>query len=186
MWSRASTSWQTQPARKHRIRTIVADRPVAAVQAAIQSGANINYVERGFTSLMWASQEGHATVVDELLEANAYVNYCDIEGMTALRQAVSWSHIVITEQLIRHGANVNQRDKTHDTVCTSLRRTGRFQKSSFSFKMAQTNLLSTTKGRHHTILRSLTKRKLLPQYSTSVSGITHKDSTSRVRNESTE
>ena len=79
---------------------------------ALRRGADANAVTDRWTPLIWAAQEGHAEIVDLLLDAGANVDFADCEGFTPLKQAVS-------ECLILRGADVSHRCNS-DGGCTVL------------------------------------------------------------------
>ena len=68
--------------------------------------ADVNARERyyGRTALMMASAEGHATVVELLIEAGADLNLVDEEGATALSLARSYGHLDVAAKLADAGA----------------------------------------------------------------------------------
>ena len=83
-----------------------------AVKKAIGKGAEVDAVIKGWTPLMWASQEGYISIVDFLLEAGADVNFADPGGFTPLKQAVGESHVDLAELLLLRGADVSFRCTT--------------------------------------------------------------------------
>ena len=92
---------------------------IAGARNAIRRGANPNYVDtNGWAPLMWAAQEGHAEVVDQLLATGAAANFVDESGFTPLKQAIGEQHIEVAEKLILAGADVNHRCATdgHSTA----------------------------------------------------------------------
>jgi ankyrin repeat protein len=72
----------------------------------LDHGAKPNVRERGFgyTPLHWAARNGHAAVVQLLVEHGANVNAKDYEEETALRRAREYGHEEIAQLLRKHGA----------------------------------------------------------------------------------
>ena len=75
----------------------------------IERGVDINQAEpnRQQTALMWAASEGHAAVVDALLEKGANVNAATKAGFTALVFAALKNDAASVRSLLRAGANPN-------------------------------------------------------------------------------
>ena len=90
---------------------------IAGVRAEIQAGASVDAVDGdGNSALHWASWEGHAEVVKELLNAGAAVDKTDgpMDGNTALMKA-SWNghstgHEDIIRALLDAGAEVMKKN----------------------------------------------------------------------------
>jgi ankyrin repeat protein len=68
----------------------------------------------GQTPLYAAAQEGHFHIVQQLLEAGAYVNAAHAEGSTALYAAAAHGHLEVVQLLLAAGADVNEGDHHHD------------------------------------------------------------------------
>lgn len=64
----------------------------------------------GLSILHWASDRGHISVVEYLLELKAQVNATDNEGQTPLHYACSCGHIDIVKLLVQHSADVSFKD----------------------------------------------------------------------------
>ena len=67
----------------------------------------------GWTALHWASQLGEAGVVCALIAGGANVDCVDSEGITPLAVAVGESHIVLIEQFIKAGADINAKIRAY-------------------------------------------------------------------------
>ena len=83
---------------------------VASVKALVSSGANVDSKEerRGQTALMWAAAEGHADVVQALIDADADFATRVPSGFTPLLFAVREGRIDVLRVLLKAGANVNE------------------------------------------------------------------------------
>ena len=68
-------------------------------------------------ALIWANQEGHATILEALLQAGADVDKAANNGCTALMVASKKGHGAIVEALLKAGADV---DKAADSGTTAL------------------------------------------------------------------
>jgi len=73
---------------------------------------------RGMTLLAAAAGEGHAHVVELLLQRGAEVGAQTSEGHTALLYAADNGHEQTAAVLIRHGAEINQQDSEGNTALT--------------------------------------------------------------------
>lgn len=58
----------------------------------------------GLTTLHWAAKEGHAAVVQALLEARASVEAADEDGMTPLQLAAIFNRLPVARCLVSAGA----------------------------------------------------------------------------------
>ncbi len=78
-------------------------------QGLLEKGANANIrVAEGYTSLYWAVQRNHMTLVRLLVENGADINMtATADGGTALMVAVSNGNAEIAKYLIEKGADVN-------------------------------------------------------------------------------
>src|SRR5205814_7579494 len=79
------------------------------VKALLARGAKVNAKEkRGQTALMWASAEGHAAVVELLLEAGAdFRTALPESGFTPLFFAAREGRTEVVRGLLKAGADVN-------------------------------------------------------------------------------
>lgn len=69
---------------------------------------NINdYSEGKHSALFWASQEGHDSVVQILLNNGADVNLCANDGASPLLLACYNGHVNIVQHLLQNGADIN-------------------------------------------------------------------------------
>jgi ankyrin repeat protein len=66
---------------------------------------NAKLSNNSYTSLIWASENGHLEVVRALLDAKANVNAKTDTGYTALQRARSEGHMDVVALLRQHGAN---------------------------------------------------------------------------------
>ena len=80
------------------------------VKALLSRGADVDGKEerRGQTALMWAAAEGHAAVVQELIEAGADFRARVPSGFTPLLFAVREGRIGVVRVLLKAGADVNE------------------------------------------------------------------------------
>ena len=69
----------------------------------------------GWTSLLWASANGHKSTVKLLLDHGADVNLKNNNGGTALIRASRRGHESAVKLLLEYGADVNLRNKYDDT-----------------------------------------------------------------------
>ena len=85
----------------------------------IENGVSVNQPD-GYNNypLIEAAKSGHETVIVQLLNAGAYINQKDNQGMTALMWAgISLSSKLSTMQvLVRHKADVNLGNNFHETA----------------------------------------------------------------------
>jgi ankyrin repeat protein len=81
----------------------------AAVKQMIAAGADVNAEEpaKGQTALMWAAAEGHADVVQVLIEHGANVKSASKSGFTPLLFAAVKNDPKSVENLLAAGADVN-------------------------------------------------------------------------------
>ena len=85
------------------------DHEIAAVENAIQEGANVNQPDdKGRTPLYLAASAGQLKIMSMLIGANANVNLPAISGDTPLYIAALKGHLESARLLIEAGANVNQ------------------------------------------------------------------------------
>ncbi|HXH73045.1 MAG TPA: ankyrin repeat domain-containing protein [Mariprofundaceae bacterium] len=90
-----------------------------AVTALINGGADVNARNKlGRTALMFASNNGFASIVKELLKAGADPNLVpdDDQGMPALLAAASGGHAKVVEILMTNGADGSATDKQGRTA----------------------------------------------------------------------
>ena len=83
---------------------------VASVKALVSRGANVDSKDerRGQTALMWAAAEGHADVVQALIDADADFGTRVPSGLTPLLFAVREGRLDVVRVLQKAGANVNE------------------------------------------------------------------------------
>ena len=83
---------------------------LAAVKSLLARGATVDARDerRGQTALMWASAEGHADVVQTLIELGAAVRLRLSSGFTPLLFAVREGHSSVVRVLLKAGADVNE------------------------------------------------------------------------------
>jgi ankyrin repeat protein len=81
-----------------------------SVKALLARGAPVDGKDetRGQTALMWAAAEGHAGVVDALIEAGASFRTRVPSGFTPLLFAVREGRLDVVRVLLRAGADVNE------------------------------------------------------------------------------
>lgn len=70
----------------------------------------------GMTPLIWASKNGHESIVNDLLRAGVNVNARDNYDNTALIWASNMGHEEIVKALLKKGADVNAQDNTKMTA----------------------------------------------------------------------
>jgi ankyrin repeat protein len=83
---------------------------VTAVKALINHGANVAAKDdrRGQDALMWAAAEGHASVVQALIDADADFKLRVPSGFSPLMFAVRQGHTQVAQVLLKAGADVNE------------------------------------------------------------------------------
>ena len=100
-----------------------------------------------------AARNGHAEIIDALLEAGANVNHKKYDSETPLTMA-SWNgHLQIALALLAAGANVNHKKYLSDTPLTTLWRQGKVTRKLSSPYWAQELMLRT---------RNITRIQLSP------------------------
>ncbi|XP_056007550.1 uncharacterized protein LOC125665455 [Ostrea edulis] len=65
--------------------------------------------------LIVACEEGHVSIVKELVKAGADVNLRDFRGNTPLKAASEEGHVSIVKELVKKGADVNMQNESGDT-----------------------------------------------------------------------
>jgi uncharacterized protein len=92
----------------------VKNRNVSLIRTFLKAGADINATtETGATALMIAADD--AEVVKELISAGAKIDAVDKNGWTALFHAVEMNQLQKLETLLKHGADVNLKNKNGNT-----------------------------------------------------------------------
>jgi ankyrin repeat protein len=83
---------------------------LASVKALLVRGATVDSKDEkhGQTALMWAAAEGHAPVVQMLIEVGADFNARLASGMTPLLFAVREGHSDVVRVLLKAGVDVNE------------------------------------------------------------------------------
>lgn len=83
---------------------------LAGVKALINRGANVDARDdrRGQTALMWAAAEGHARIVQALIDADADFKLRVPSGLSPLMFAVREGHTEVVRVLLQAGADVNE------------------------------------------------------------------------------
>jgi ankyrin repeat protein len=83
---------------------------LTSVKALVSRGASVNSKDerRGQTALMWAAAEGHADVVQALIDADADFGTRVPSGFTPLLFAVREGRIGVVRVLLKAGADVNE------------------------------------------------------------------------------
>jgi ankyrin repeat protein len=83
---------------------------LASVKALLSRGASVHSKDdrHGQTALMWAAAEGHAEVVQELINAGADFRLRLTSGFTPLLFAVREGRIGVVRVLLKAGADVNE------------------------------------------------------------------------------
>jgi len=78
----------------------------------LQNDINVDIADnKGRFALWYAAQNGHAQIVDMLIEYGAKINMQDLEmGMTPLMRASLRGHVKIVEILLKHGADTEIKD----------------------------------------------------------------------------
>lgn len=83
---------------------------LSSVKALVSRGASVDSKDerRGQTALMWAAAEGHAAVVQALIDADADFGTRVPSGFTPLLFAVREGRIDVVRVLLKAGADVNE------------------------------------------------------------------------------
>jgi ankyrin repeat protein len=90
---------------------------LAVVQALLRKGATVNTTIAGVTPLIAASREGHAEIVQALVQARADVHKAAGNGVTPLIMASENGRLPVVQALLQAGADV---DKAQDDGATPL------------------------------------------------------------------
>ena len=100
----------TLPGRETALMTAARVGKLASVKALIARGAAIDAKDEkhGQTALMWAAAEGHAPVVEMLIEMGADYKARLASGMTPMLFAVREGRSDVVHVLLKAGANVNE------------------------------------------------------------------------------
>lgn len=85
-------------------------------QFLIDNGAEINGITKMGTPLMAAVVKGNIVAAKMLLEKKADVNATDSNGMSALIYASTFKNYEIVSELIKVGANFNQKDNRNNSA----------------------------------------------------------------------
>lgn len=90
----------------------------AELVKALEEKADVNTVdEYGNTPLHWATENGHAQIVNRLIEAEADMNKTNNRnGETPLMLAAARGHLMAIEQLVSHKADVDATNSSGQTA----------------------------------------------------------------------
>ncbi len=77
------------------------------LQSLIHEGSSVNWTVNGVTPLHDACQEGKLDCVRAIIDANAQLNFMDIDWHTPLTRSCSQGHQECVELLIQSGALLN-------------------------------------------------------------------------------
>jgi uncharacterized protein len=77
--------------------------------------AELNYVYKEQTALIWAASKGNLQVVKALCERKVDLANTDASGDNALIHAARGGHHLVVEELAKRGANVNSKTKEGTT-----------------------------------------------------------------------
>jgi serine/threonine protein kinase len=93
------------------------------VAQRLARGANPNDSRMSTTALMFAAKDGHAGIVNDLLNAGAKLDARDNDGDTALMYAAIDNRVDVVSVLLKAGADVNAKNNKGDTplLAASLR-----------------------------------------------------------------
>jgi len=90
---------------------------IEEVRNLLKLGLDIDYKDKeGYTSLLYASENGHPGIVQELLKNGARIDLEDNEGYTALSIASTEGHLSVVKILLEKGVNINHQDKNGETA----------------------------------------------------------------------
>ncbi len=96
------------------------------VKQLILKGALLDYQDdQGYTALAVAALEGHLTTMKVLINAGADVDAV-AEGRSVLMHVVNNNNVLLSQLLIKSGADVNYQDDEGDTALKIARRKGYF------------------------------------------------------------
>jgi ankyrin repeat protein len=97
-----------------------------AVEILLNAGANIEAKTRieEKTALLLAADEGHADVVQVLLNRKADVNTRNRNGQTPLMLAAAGGHLEVVRALLAHGADVTVQDRFANTALRNAEKYG--------------------------------------------------------------
>ena len=87
---------------------------VDAVRLLLENGADVNGSEpkRGQTALMWAASEGHAAVIDVLLQKGAKIDAATKAGFNALVFAALKNDAASVQRLLKAAPTQTMRFRT--------------------------------------------------------------------------
>ena len=91
-------------------------------QTLLYAGANVRATTRvgGYTPLLIASRNGHATLVDALLAGGADPNLATSNGATPLMMAAQGGNADVVKALIARGADVNAKEKVKNETALMI------------------------------------------------------------------
>ena len=117
--SRRIPAWR-QPPHKSELWAAVQQGDETRVNQVITHGCDVNETFQGWTPLMKASEEGHVTIMQVLIDANADIEARNKKGRTALSFAAAPSMKRPTQEaamklLLNSGADANSKDDLGNT-----------------------------------------------------------------------
>ena len=109
-----------QPPHKPELWAAVQQGDETRVNQVITHGCDVNETFQGWTPLMKASEEGHVTIMQVLIDANADIEARNKKGRTALSFAAAPSmrrptRVAAMKLLLNNGADANNKDDLGNT-----------------------------------------------------------------------
>ena len=84
------------------------------IQCTVYTRSHV-YTYRGSSSIMLASDGGHADVVELLLSKGTNIHDKDSDGSSSIMLASSQGHVDVVELLLSKGASIHDKDKRGDS-----------------------------------------------------------------------
>jgi ankyrin repeat protein len=108
--------------KKYDIFDAVIDNDIDKIRNFIKDGIDVNIIEafNGDTPLITAAMYGHINSLNLLLELGADVNIKNYDSVDAIRCSIDNSKIEITKNLLKHGADINTKDRWGRTALISF------------------------------------------------------------------